>query len=253
MPSLADSPLAQRVRKQEKKNQLKARIVQAGLYRRDATKMFVAVRIAALLLPPVLGFVAGSMGLMPATYAVSLGILVSVAGTIAPSFWLDYVKRSRQMAIRRALPDALDVIVVCLEGGLSLSGTLSRVARELVGAHPLLATELSIVEREIQMGRTTGQAMRRFADRFDLEELRSMASVISQAESFGSSVVKALGVYADTLRVRRHQFAEEMAQKASIKILFPTLLLIFPGLFIVILGPAAIQIYEVIIKGHLAG
>ena len=125
---------------------------------------------------------------------------------------------------------------------MSLSASLSRVARELATAHPMLALELAIVERETQMGRTTGESMREFARRFDLEELRSLASVILQAERFGSSVTQAMEVYAETLRLKRHQRAEEMAQKAAVKIIFPTLFCIFPGIFIVILGPAAIQI-----------
>ena len=149
----------------------------------------------------------------------------------------------RQTKIRRSLPDALDIMVVCLQGGLSLTGTLARVARELVSAHPLLAVELNIVERQIRMGHTAGQALRDFARRFDLEELRSMASVVSQSERIGSSVV-VLTVFADTMRVRRHQRAEELAHKAAVKMLFPTLFCIFPAIFIVILGPAAIQIYQ---------
>jgi tight adherence protein C len=107
-----------------------------------------------------------------------------------------------------------------------------------------LANELRIVERETQMGRTTGEAMRNFAARFDLAELRSMASVITQAERFGTSVVKALTVYADTMRVKRQQVAEERAHKAVVKIIFPTVLFIFPAIFVVILGPAVIQIFE---------
>src|SRR5206468_2354823 len=130
--------------------------------------------------------------LLPMEAAILLGTVVGFAGTLAPSFWLDSMKRRRQRSIRRALPDALDVISVCLEGGMSLSSALSRVARELATAHPLLALEMAIVERETQLGRTTGQAMREFAQRFDVEELRSLSSVVSQAERFGSSVIKAM-------------------------------------------------------------
>jgi tight adherence protein C len=180
-----------------------------------------------------------------------MGAAGAILGTIAPSFWLDYVKTSRQTKIRRALPDALDVLVVCLEGGLSLSGAFSRVARELATAHPMLSVEFQIIERQTRMGRTVGQAVREMADRFELEELRSMSSVIIQAEKIGSSVVTALEVFADTMRQKRHQRAEEMAQKAVVKIIFPTLLFIFPGIFVVILGPAAIQIYQLLIKGGL--
>src|SRR5262249_56467674 len=109
-----------------------------------------------------------------------------------------------------------------------------------------LAAELNIVQREIQLGRSTGEALRQFACRADLEEIRSLASVVIQSERFGASLVKALRVHAETLRQKRMQYAEEMAQKASTKMLFPTILLIFPGIFIVILGPAAIQIFTML-------
>jgi len=145
----------------------------------------------------------------------------------------------------------LDIVAVCLEGGLSLSAALARVGRELAHVHPMLANELSIVDREVQMGRTVGDAMRRFADRFDLEELRSLASVIAQTERYGASVAKAFVVYSETMRQRRAQHAEELAQTATVKILFPTLLLIFPAIFVVLLGPAAIQIYQTLIQDTL--
>ena len=145
-----------------------------------------------------------------------------------------------------ALPDALDVLVICLEGGLSLPGALKRVSSELRTAHPTLANELNLVQREIQLGRSPGEALQQMGIRTDLEEIRSLASVVSQAERFGASLVKSLRVHAETLRLKRQQYAEEMAQKAIIKVLFPTLLFIFPGIFIVILGPAAIQIYEML-------
>jgi len=165
---------------------------------------------------------------------------------IGPSFWLDRRKKARQMAFRRALPDALDVLVICLEGGLSLMAAFKRVAGELRTAHPPLAAELLIVEREVQLGRQTGEAMRQFGERADLEEVRNLASVITQSERFGASLVKALRVHAETLREKRLQHAEEMAQKAATKILFPTLIFIFPGVFIVILGPAVIRIMELL-------
>ncbi len=240
---------SRRMRQVEKKQGLRERMTQAGLYESKATALFVGLRLVLALSPALLGFLAAKAGMVTMTQGLGIGALAGVFGTLAPSFWLDHVKRARQTKIRRALPDALDVLVVCLEGGLSLSGSFSRVARELATAHPMLAIELQIVERQTQMGRTIGEAVREFAGRFDLEELRSMASVIGQAERLGTSVVTALEVFAETLRLRRSQRAEEMAQKASVKLLFPTLLFIFPGIFVVILGPAAIQVYHVLIQG----
>jgi tight adherence protein C len=234
-----------------KGEQLKERIVRAGLYRPQAIAAFVAVRLVLVAIPIAIALVASSSGWLPRSHALIYGLMAAIVGTVAPGLWLDHLARARQTKIRRSLPDALDVMVVCLEGGLSLQGALSRVGRELGSAHPLLAHELGIVEREIELGRSTGDAMRQFAQRFDLEELRSLASVISQTERYGASVVQALVVYSDTMRVKRKQRAEELAQKATIKMVFPTLLCIFPGIFVVLLGPAAIQIYYSLIHGIL--
>jgi hypothetical protein len=142
---------------------------------------------------------------------------------------LDHLKGARQTKLRRALPDALDVLVVCLQGGLSVMASMSRVANELVTAHPMLAMEFKIAERQMQMGQTAGEAIRGIADRFDMEELRGMAAVIKQAERIGASIAAAMEVFAETLRLKRHQRAEELAHKAAVKILIPTVLFIFPG------------------------
>lgn len=241
------------IRKQERKHDLRERMVQAGLYTPHAVRVFLILRLILLLAPAALGFLAGRMGYIEPMRGVLLGGLAGIMGTMAPSFWVDHVKRLRQTKVRRALPDALDVMVVCLQGGLSLSGALARVARELAMAHPLLAVELNIVERHIRMGRSTGEAVREMANRFDIEELRSMASVLIQAERIGSSVASALELFGDSLRMKRQQRAEEMAHQASVKMLFPTLFCIFPAIFVVILGPAAIQIYEQLLKGVMHG
>jgi tight adherence protein C len=197
-----------------------------------------------MVAPAAIGLAAGVAGLVPLKPAVLYGACLGVFGMVGPSFWLDYQKSSRQTSFRRALPDALDLLVICLEGGLSLPSSLKRVSGELRSAHPLLAAELNIAEREIQLGRSSGEALKHMGDRTDLEEVRSLASVIIQAERFGASLVKSLRVHAETLREKRKQYAEERAQKAATLMLFPTLLFIFPGIFVVILGPAVMQISE---------
>lgn len=232
--------------KEEERSRLQERLVQAGLYRRQAIYLYLGVKLLLILTPPVLGLAAGVLGLVSVGTGLILGGFCGVIGWIAPSFWLGRRKAKRQVSFRRALPDALDVMVICLEGGLSLPASFKRVAGELRTAHPLLAQELRIVEREVQLGRPTGEAVRQFGERADLEEVRSLGSVISQSERFGASLVKALRVHAESLREQRLQHAEERAQKAATKILFPTLLFIFPGVFLVILGPAAIQIYQML-------
>lgn len=228
----------------EQRTQLQARLTHAGYYGRQALVLYMGVKILLTVGPAVIGLVLGLLGVIPLSYGVIFGTMAGVAGMIGPSFFLDNRKAARQMAFRRALPDAMDVLVICLEGGVSLPAAVRRVAAELRTAHPSLAWELMIVQREMQLGRTTGEAMRQFAERCDLEEIRNLASVINQSERFGASLVKTLRVHADSLREKRLQHAEEMAQKAAIKILFPTILCIFPGIFLVVLGPAVMQLSE---------
>ncbi len=228
----------------EKRTQLQARLIHAGLYSPQAMVIFLGVKMLLIVSPTFIGLCAGLLGLVTVGQGLLGGALCGIVGVVGPSFWLDRRKAARQLAFRRSLPDALDVIVVCLEGGLSFPAAIRRVSVELRSAHPLLAQELNIVQREVQLGRSTGEALRQFAGRADLEELRGLASVVIQAERFGASLVKSLRVHAEILRNKRLMQAEEMAQKAATKLLFPTVFLIFPGVFIVILGPAFLQIME---------
>lgn len=244
-PNRSKSPRASaRDRKSEDDQAgLTERIVQAGLYKKGSIALYSTIRFVLMILPVVMGIVVGQVGLVPPGLGIIYGIIAGVLGTVVPSFWLDYRKSKRQTQIRRALPDALDVIVTCVDAGLSVPAAISRVSRELRTAHPMLAVEMAICQREIQLGASTGTALRRFSQRFDLEELRSLASVIQQAEKFGASITNALRVHAEGLREKRFQLAEEKAQKAAVKIVFPTILCIFPSLFIVLAGPAVTRIF----------
>src|SRR5262245_3183761 len=199
-------------RNEEERTRLQARLIHAGLYSRQAMAIFLGVKVCLMVGPALVGLVLGVTGVFPMQKAVVLGCLAGAFGMVGPSCWLDRRKANRQTSFRRALPDALDVLVICLEGGGSLPSALRRVAGELQTAHPALAAELNIVQREIQLGRPAGEALRQFAGRADLEEIRMLASVILQAERYGASLVKALRVHADTLRGKRVQQAEELAQ-----------------------------------------
>lgn len=230
---------------EEERTKLQTRLIHAGLYRREAMVIFLGLKTVLMLGPAVLGIALSLVGLISLKEGLILGACLGIGGLIGPSFWLDRMKGVRQSNFRRALPDALDVLVICLEGGLSLPASLRRVSHELRLVHPQLAAELALVQREIQLGRTSGEALRKMGERSDLEEIRSLASVIQQSEKFGASLVKSLRVHADTLRIKRQQRAEELAQAASTKMLFPTILFILPAMFVVILGPAAIHITKV--------
>ena len=221
---------------------LTARLVHAGFYGRQAMHVFLGVKLALLVLATAVGMGLTLTGTLPVGKALPASLALFVVGMIGPSFWLDRRKAARQAILRRGLPDALDVLIICVEGGLSMQAGIKRVADELREAHPALGAELRIVDREVQLGRTAGDALGHFARRSDLEEVAGLASVVNQSERFGASLAKSLRTHSDGLRVRRKQRAEEQAQKASTKILIPTLLCIFPALFVILLAPAAYQV-----------
>jgi len=227
------------------RTKLRARLVHAGLYHRQAMHIFLGVKLALLALATATGIGLTTTKALPMGKALPISLVLFFAGMIGPSFWLDRRKKRRQTILRRGLPDALDVLIICQEGGLSLQAGLKRVADELRSAHPVLGSELKIVDREIQLGRSPGEALQHFAQRTDLEEALSLASVVGQSERFGASLVKSLRSHSDSLRLKRKQKAEEKAQKASTLILIPTLLFIFPAVFVVLLAPAVFQVMKV--------
>lgn len=227
------------------RTKLRARLVHAGLYHRQAMHIFLGVKLTLLGLATAAGIGLTTTKILPIGKAMPISLVLFFTGMIGPSFWLDRRKKARQTTLRRGLPDALDVLIICQEGGLSLQAGIKRVADELRSAHPILGAELKIVDREIQLGRAPGEALQHFAQRTDLEEALSLASVVGQSERFGASLVKSLRSHSESLRHKRKQKAEEKAQKASTLILMPTLLFIFPAVFVVLLAPAVFQVMKV--------
>ena len=227
---------------EKERTKLQARLVHAGLYHRQAMHIFLGVKLALLTLATVVGVGLTTTKVLPPTKALPIAMVLFVIGMIGPSIWLDKYKARRQTNLRRGLPDALDVLIICLEGGMGMQGGVKRVADELGAAHPILGGELRIVDREIQLGRSPGESLANFAKRTDLEEVQSLASVVTQSERFGASLVKSIRTHSDGLRSKRKQKAEEKAQKASTLILAPTLLFIFPAVFVILLAPAVYQV-----------
>src|SRR5205085_7860778 len=192
--------------------------------------------------PIVCGLTPYLSGLMSLRIAALTAVAASGVGLLLPTYWLAARTKQRQTSLRLGLPDLLDMMVLCLESGISLTAAIQRVTSELWTVHPLLAAEMAIAQREMQMGLSAGEALQKLAVRCDLEELRDLANVLLQTERFGGGAAKSLRTFAETWRQQRQQQLEERAQKAAVKILFPTLLCIFPAVFIVTLGPAAHQI-----------
>jgi tight adherence protein C len=232
------------------RTKLRARLVHAGLYHQQAMYIFLGIKFFLLALATVVGVGLTLTKVLPVGKALPISLILFFAGMIGPSFWLDKRKKGRQTTLRRGLPDALDVLIICQEGGLSLQAGIKRVADELRSAHPILGVELKIVDREIQLGRTPGEALSHFAQRTDLEEVLSLASVVGQSERFGASLVKSLRTHSEGLRIKRKQKAEEKAQKASTMILIPTLLFIFPAVFVILLAPAVFQVMAIFSGGE---
>jgi tight adherence protein C len=170
--------------------------------------------------------------------AIFFGIWGGAVGWILPSFLLSRRIARRQREIQKVLPDAVDLLVICVEAGLALNQAFQRVAKEIRHASELLTMEISQMNLEIRAGTPREQALMDLADRTGVADIRSLATMLVQTERFGTSIADSLRIHADTMRTKRQQRAEEAAAKTTIKMVFPLALCIFPALFVVILGPA---------------
>jgi tight adherence protein C len=170
-------------------------------------------------------------------------------GYLLPDVWLNWRIRSRQRRLRLALPDALDLLVICVEAGLGLDQALMRVSQELRVAHPELTDELQLVNLEMRVGKTRLEALRELAQRTGLEDIKALVAMLIQTDRFGTSVAQALRVHSDELRMKRRQRAEEMAANTTVKMVPVLVFFIFPALMVVILGPAVLAIVRQFLHG----
>lgn len=212
------------------------RLIRAG-YRKDSSlSFFYGTKVAVPLVLCVLVFFTGIGSGNPLfMYIAAAGL-----GYLIPDFWLGRKIKARQAAVRLGLPDVLDMLVICVEAGLGLDQATARAAQELASAHPALCDEMNIVVLEQGAGRARTDAWKHLAERTDVPSVRSLVSTLIQAEQYGTSVAKTLRTHSETLRTQRIQQVEELAAKTTIKLIFPLVLFIFPCLFLVTLGPAAI-------------
>ena len=206
-----------------------------------SSNAIMAMRGAKILLPVVLLAVVVASGLYRWNPWFSiLGALV--LGYLLPEMWLVWRVHARQHRLRLALPDALDLLVICVEAGLGLDQSLMRVAEELRITHPELSDEIALVNLEMRVGKTRLDALRELARRTGLEDIKALVAMLIQTERFGTSVAQSLRVHSDDLRIKRRQRAEEMSAKTTVKMVPPLVFFIFPALMVVILGPAVIAI-----------
>jgi tight adherence protein C len=219
---------------------LRQRLVRAGYRSDSAVTLFRGAKVVIPLVLCALAFTTGAGSYSPFfVYLIALGL-----GFLLPDFWLGNRITARQARIRRGLPDVLDLLVICIEAGLSLDQAVSRTADELNIAQPAICDELSIVVLEQRAGAPRADAWKHFAERTNVDSVRNLVSVLVQSEKFGTSIAKTLRVHSDTLRTQRRQKVEEQAAKTTVKLVFPLVLFIFPSLFLVTLGPAAITVME---------
>ncbi|SDT97949.1 type II secretion system F family protein [Desulfobacula phenolica] len=178
---------------------------------------------------------------------VSITVLLGLFGFYLPEIWLKQKTDKRKEILFKGLPDALDLLLVCVEAGMGLDSAMNRVGQELRLTYPDLSREFSLMNLEMRAGKMRQDALRNLARRTGIDEMASLVTLLIQTDKFGTSVGSALKVFSDSFRTKRFQKAEEIAAKLPVNILFPLILFIFPSLFVVILGPAAITIYNNII------
>ncbi len=226
-------------------------LLYAGYRSKSSLRGFQIARlVTALVLGSIPLIVNQFKPIVPALLVLLLALL-TLGGYLLPKILVRIKARRRQHRLRLSLPDALDLLVVCVEAGMGLNQAIVRVSEELRDTHPEIADEFRVVNLEIRAGRTRAEALRNLGERTGVDDISSLASMIIQTDRFGTSIARSLRVHSDALRVERRQRAEEAAAKTTIKLIFPLLLCIFPSLFVVILGPAGLHIFKSFAPGGL--
>ena len=231
------------------KNTLRVKLANAGFRSEGAAAVFQGLRVASLVgigLPGVaasyLALGLSSTGLLAIAFFGGLGLYL-------PVLVLNHLKSTRQKEIFLTLPDALDLLVVCVESGLGLDAALRKVTDEMKGHAKVICEELALANLQLQMGRPRREVLHDLGVRTGVDDVKALAAILIQADRFGSSIAQALRVQSDSMRVRRRQIAEEKAAATAVKLIFPLVLFIFPAIFVVLVGPAAIQIQRNLLKG----
>ncbi len=244
----ATTPLADSVKGTEKEmGELREVLMNAGFRRENAPIVFKGMQLiltgVGLFFGGVLGLVADGLS-QGMVMKVAIGV---IAGFMVPKIILGQMAKARKMKVFLGLPDALDLMVVCVEAGLGMDQALRKVSDEMKKSHPAIGEEFSIANQQLQLGRARSEVLQALGFRSGVDDLKQLASILIQADKFGSSIATALRVQSDSMRVKRRQMAEEKAAKTAVKMIFPLVLFIFPGIFVVLVGPAAIQMYRTLL------
>ena len=226
------------------RHRLAVSLSQAGIRRPSAVTVFLSAKVLLLGLCTLLGFAYGWSTQVDAVNLFALTTICAVVGFFLPNVWLRVAADRRAERILLALPDSLDMLVIAVEAGLGLDAAIQRVGDEMGRTYPELAEEWIISSRETQMGIPRAEAMAKMAERTKVPDMQSLVAIVAQAERLGTSIAQTLRVHAETMRIKRRQRAEERAAKTTIKLLFPLVFFLFPTIFVVILGPAVINILK---------
>jgi tight adherence protein C len=226
---------------EEDQSSIRQRLIQAGYRKPSALNVFMVSRLALAAGLPILALILSPLWSLDYLQLLSLLGGAVVVGFVAPSHWVDRKRTARQDEITRGLPDALDLMVVCVEAGLGIQASLSRIAREFSRTNPIVSAEFELVTLETRAGKSTTDALRGLAQRSGVTDVASLVAMLVQTERFGTSLADTLRVQADSMRVARMQRAEEQAGKAPLKMMFPTIV-IFAATLLVTLGPGMVQL-----------
>jgi tight adherence protein C len=227
---------------------VRLKLLNAGYRQENAVAVFFGLKAIGLLFGLAIAVPVAVMHSGMTQKALALALGGGALGFYLPDLVTGQQKKKRAESIFLSLPDALDLMVVCVEAGLGLDAAMRRVTGELAHSAPVLCEEMAIANFQLQMGRARKDVLRDLGTRTGVEDVRALAAVIIQAERFGTSIGSALRVQSDAMRLRRRHLAEERAAKTAVKIMIPLILFIFPGVFVVLVGPAGIQMYETMIK-----
>ncbi len=243
-----------RPKREKEISHLRKALFTAGYRREDVPLIFWGFKV---LLAILFGVFFVSIRLLvarpiPSFNLTLLTVIIALIGFYLPNLWLRMKMAARKDQIQKGLPDALDLMVVCVQAGSGLDAAINRVTEEMILASRPLSEEFKVLSLELRAGKSRQEALRNLALRTDLEDVRSLVTLLIQSERFGTSIANALRVHSDSMRTKRFQKAEEVAAKLPVKLIFPLILFIFPSLFIVILGPAAISIFRMLLP-RLAG
>ena len=225
---------------------LKKKFLMAGYRQEDMMIIFSGFK-AFLALLLTIGFLVirfNFLKTMPSTQTMFFSVLFALIGFYLPNLWLRIRISMRKKMIQLGLPDALDLMVICVESGMGLDAAINRVGEEMKMANTILSEEFKILNLELRAGKQRRDALRNLALRTGLEDVNSLVTLLIQTEQFGTSIGQALRVHSDAMRTKRHQRAEEIAQKMPVKLIFPLVMFIFPTLLVIVLGPAAISIIK---------